>query len=87
MVLRQMIINQGIEQTVLIKDMEQAREIMDQSRLRNVKQCYSINNRGGLRLTYGWEGGLSSTYVDSYRGIPRMKTDIEIQIRCAKLLP
>ena len=80
-----MIINQGIEQTILIEDMTEARNIMDQTRLNNVRACYSKNDKAkpgaGVRLTYGWENTLSSTFVDSYKGPPRMKTDVEYQIR------
>jgi len=81
LVLRQLIINQAIEQTILIEDNQEARETMDQGRLRNVKQCYNLARDGGHRLTYGFGGNLQSTFVARYRGTPRMKTDIEVQIR------
>ena len=78
-----MIITQGVEQTILIEDMKEAKQIMDKARLRNVRQCFSINTVSagwGVRLTYGWEGALSSTYIEPYEGPPRMKTDVEFQI-------
>ncbi|MCJ1390845.1 Structural maintenance of chromosomes protein 6 [Xylographa bjoerkii] len=79
-VLRQLVINQAIEQTILIENNEEARELMLETILPNVKQCYSFRGRNGVRLTYASRGGLNSTYVDSYSGLPRMKTDVEVQI-------
>ncbi|MCJ1246552.1 Structural maintenance of chromosomes protein 6 [Trapelia coarctata] len=81
LILRQLIINQAIEQTILIEDNQEAVQKMDRGRLRNVKQCYALTDKGAQRLTYGFGGNLQSTAVGRYRGIPRMKTDIEIQIR------
>ena len=81
MVLRQLVINQAIEQTILIENNEEARELMLRTVLPNVKQCYSFKGRGGVRLTYANKGGLNSTFVDPFSGVPRMKTDVEIQIR------
>ena len=82
--MRQLVINQGIEQTILIEDMEEANKRMDDVRLRNVKQCFSMNPAkpgAGMRIGYGWGGNLSSTAIDPYEGMPRMKTDDESQIR------
>ncbi|MCJ1432580.1 Structural maintenance of chromosomes protein 6 [Xylographa pallens] len=79
-VLRQLVINQAIEQTILIENNEEARERMLKTVFPNVKQCYSFKGRGGVRLTYANKGGLNSTFVDPYSGIPRMKTDVEVQI-------
>ena len=81
--LRQLVINQAIEQTILIEDNEEARELMLETVLPNVKQCYSFKGRGGVRLTYANKGGVNSTYIDHFQGLPRMKTDVEVQIRYA----
>ena len=80
-VLRQLVINQAIEQTILIEDNEEARERMLKTVFPNVKQCYSFKDRGGVRLTYASKGGLNSTFIDPFSGMPRMKTDVEAQIR------
>ena len=82
--MRQLIISQGIEQAILIEDRKEATDRMDAARLRNVKQCFSINPAkvgAGVRTTYGWGGTLSSTYVEPYQGLSRMRTDDELQIR------
>ncbi|MCJ1378067.1 Structural maintenance of chromosomes protein 6 [Xylographa soralifera] len=79
-VLRQLVINQAIEQTILIENNEEARELMLKTVFPNVKQCYSFKGRGGVRLTYANQGGVNSTFVDPFSGVPRMKTDVEIQI-------
>ena len=83
LVRKQLIIGQGIEQTILIKDRSEAVDLMNTSRPHNVKQCFAQNNAPGtgLRLGYGAGGGLSESFVQRFQGIPRMKTDIEHQIR------
>lgn len=82
---RQLIINQVVEQTLLIEDRSQAIAAMyEQGRLRNVKQCFSMNdqrNGWGVRLAYGWQGAENISPMPPYQGKPRMKTDIESQIR------
>ncbi|MCJ1398655.1 Structural maintenance of chromosomes protein 6 [Xylographa trunciseda] len=80
MVLRQLIINQAIEQTLLIENNEEARELMITTVLPNVRQCYSFRGRMGVRLTYANNGGVNSTFVDTFSGVPRMKTDVAVQI-------
>ncbi|MCJ1477140.1 Structural maintenance of chromosomes protein 6 [Lambiella insularis] len=79
MVLRQLIINQSVEQTLLVEDNQEGRILM-QSRPRNVKQCYSLNIKGGTRFTVGFGGGSNSSHIPEFNGNPRMKTDIEVQI-------
>ena len=83
LVRKQLIINQAIDQTILIKERKEAIEIMNKTRLTNVKQCFSLNNRPGtgLRLGYGFGGGLSQSFLPAFPGRPRMKTDIEYQIK------
>ncbi len=48
-----------------------------------VKQCFTLNKvaGSGLRISRGYGGGLSQTFIDPFRGVPRMKTDIEYQIK------
>jgi hypothetical protein len=83
LVRKQLVINQGIDQTILIQDRKEAIDAMDSERLHNVKQCFSFNVRPGeaVRLAYGWGGGLSQSHQAAFRGSPRMKTDVEYQIR------
>ncbi|KZF18881.1 DNA repair protein Rad18 [Xylona heveae TC161] len=84
----QLIINQGIEQTLLIEDREEAVRVMyDGSRPRNVKQCFCLqeNRRGwGLRFAFGRSGEPNSSPIEPRPGKPRMKTDIESQINYQK---
>ncbi|KAA6409057.1 MAG: DNA repair Rad18 [Lasallia pustulata] len=81
---RQLIINQVVEQTLLIEDRSQAiAKMYDHGRLRNVKQCFSMNdqrNGWGVRLAYGWQGAENISPMPPFQGKPRMKTDIESQI-------
>ena len=76
-------INQGIDQTILIQDRGEAIDTMKRARLQNVKQCFSFNIRPGeaVRLAYGHGGGLSQSYQPPFMGSPRMKTDLEYQIK------
>ncbi|KAI4165063.1 MAG: hypothetical protein LQ342_001340 [Letrouitia transgressa] len=82
LVKKQLIINHAIEQTILIENRAAAVETMSESRLLNVKQCYAhnIKHGEGLRLSYGWGGGLVQGHLSAFKGTPRMKTDIEYQI-------
>lgn len=83
LVLRQLIITQQIEQTLLIENREKAVELLNRSRLPNAKQCFTMNTRAGegLRLAYGYNGTVGSNYIPAFRGTPRMGTDIEYQIK------
>ena len=84
LVLRQLIINNAIEQTVLIERMNEARSIMNHTRIRNIRQCYSIHHadpNAGMRFAYGLDGTISSSYMDPYKGIPRMKIEVRDQIK------
>ena len=56
---------------------------MNNERLHNVRQCFTLSDRvgDGIRLGYGFGGGLSQSYQAAFRGTPRMKTDIEYQIK------
>ena len=83
LVLRQLIINHNIEQIILIEDMDEARDIMMGPRLPKVKACLSIQpgNHGlGERFAYGADNSVATNYMDTHRGLPRMKTDLQSQI-------
>ena len=86
LVRNQMIINQGIEQTVLIEDRKEAREFMI-SRRPNVKQIFAMHDdRSGGGIRFGWSssGGLSSGPIQDYRRAPRMRTNFEDHVRIEK---
>lgn len=81
----QLVINQGIEQTILIEGRQDAMRIMyDGGRPRNVKQCFCLHDkkRGyGIRLGFmPGSGDPSSSPIAPTGGKPRMKTDVESQI-------
>ncbi|KAJ5555482.1 hypothetical protein N7461_003952 [Penicillium sp. DV-2018c] len=66
LVRRQLIINHGIEQTLLIEDVKEASSVLfDGAKPRNVKRCYSMDAQDRLS---GWTEG------------PRMKSDVALQI-------
>jgi len=82
---RQLIINQGIEQTILIEDRKTAMRVMyDGARPRNVKQCFCLHDtRRGWGIRLGYTGGTtdaSSGPIAPPDGKPRMKTDVESQL-------
>lgn len=85
LVRRQLIINQAIEQTLLIKDWAEASRVLyDGPKPRNVKQCFCLHKdrRGwGMRLGYGRGVEPTSSPMPPMNGRPRMKTDAETQIR------
>ena len=83
MVRNSLIINQSIEQTVLIADRKEAIAKMTDERIPNVKQCFTHNRKpgSGTRFGYGFGGNLSETFIYPFDGTPRMKTDIEYQIK------
>ena len=85
LVRRQLIINHGIEQMLLIERLEEASSVLfDGVRPRNVKRCYCIDRkdkRRGIHLSYSRMGEPSQAPVPAYNGSPRMKSDLESQIR------
>jgi len=86
LVRNQMIINQGIEQTVLIEDRKEAREFMI-SRPQNVRQIFAMHddrNGGGIRFGWSSSGGLSSGPIQDYRRAPRMQTNLEDRVQIEK---
>ena len=81
---RQLIVNNGIEQTLLIEDRSEAVNVMGRVRPQNVKRCFSVNANqagAGVSISSSFGNSLSQTYVAPFRGAPRMKTDIEYQIK------
>ncbi|KAI9822363.1 MAG: Structural maintenance of chromosomes protein 6 [Pycnora praestabilis] len=84
LVRRQLIINQGIEQTILIEDRNEANiALFDGVKPHNVKQGFCLNEskRGwGVRLGYSRGGEPTTTPISAWQGKPRMKIDVESQI-------
>ncbi|PLB51753.1 DNA repair protein Rad18 [Aspergillus steynii IBT 23096] len=85
LVRRQLIINHGIEQMLLIEKLDEASSVLfDGQRPRNVKRCYCIDQadrRRGIHLSYSRTGEPSQAPVSVYNGNPRMKSDLASQIR------
>ncbi|KAL4864957.1 hypothetical protein BDV12DRAFT_175340 [Aspergillus spectabilis] len=85
LVRRQLVINHGIEQNLLIENLEEASSVLfDGEKPRNVKRCYCINQadrRRGIHLSYSRTGEPSQAPVSVYNGNPRMKSDRDSQIR------
>ncbi|PYH41146.1 DNA repair protein SMC6 [Aspergillus saccharolyticus JOP 1030-1] len=88
LVRRQLIINHGIEQMLLIQNLEEASYILfDGQKPRNVKRCYCIdpiNKRRGFHLSYSRTGEPSQAPVPAYNGSPRMNSDLASQISMQK---
>ncbi|KAJ5118534.1 hypothetical protein N7526_010171 [Penicillium atrosanguineum] len=84
MVRRQLIINHGVEQMLLIEDLEKASAVLfDGQRPRNVKRCFCIDSRDrrrGIHLSYNRMGEPSQAPVGVYHGHPRMQSDLASQI-------
>jgi len=86
MVRRQLIIGHGVEQMLLIENLEEASSVLfdGTSRPRNVKRCYCIDSRDrrrGITLSYNQMGDPSQGPVRAYPGHPRMKSDLASQVR------
>lgn len=85
LVRRQLIINHGIEQMLLVEDVNEASAVLfDGARPRNVKRCYSIDpkdRRRGLHLSYSRAGEPSQAPVMGWTDGPRMKSDVALQIK------
>lgn len=84
---RQLVISQGIEQMLLIQDQDEAHRVMYEGpRPQNVRMCFHMHpkRRGyGLRLGYSRNGDAVSGPVRPFTDKPRIKTDVESQIRIA----
>ncbi|KAB8076691.1 P-loop containing nucleoside triphosphate hydrolase protein [Aspergillus leporis] len=85
LVRRQLIINHGIEQMLLIERLEEASSVLfDGRKPNNVKRCYCIDQtdrRRGVHLSYNRAGEPNQGPVPVYDGSPRMKSDLASQIR------
>ncbi|KAJ5124646.1 uncharacterized protein N7515_008471 [Penicillium bovifimosum] len=84
----QLIINHGIEQTLLIEDVKEASSVLfDGAQPRNVKRCYSIDaqdRRRGFFLSYNRAGEPSQAPVAGWTDGPRMKSDVVLQINAQR---
>jgi hypothetical protein len=81
---RQAVIAHSIEQIVLADDGREATKIMASgTRPDKVKQCfYLLGSTGAKSMSYtGGSRDLKDVNVSLWRGPPRMKTDVEQQIR------
>ncbi|RDW87203.1 DNA repair protein SMC6 [Aspergillus mulundensis] len=85
LVRRQLVINHGIEQNLLIENLEKASSVLfEGEKPNNVKRCYCINHsdrRRGIHLSYNRAGEPNQSPVSVYGGNPRMKSDRDSQIR------
>lgn len=84
LVRNQMIINQGIDQTVLIEDRNEAVEVQQQ-RPQNVKQIFSMHDNrhedGGIRWGWSSTGAVSSAPIRGWgRNLPRMQANTRDRI-------
>ncbi|PWY65950.1 DEAD-domain-containing protein [Aspergillus sclerotioniger CBS 115572] len=81
----QLIINHKIEQMLLIENLEEASSVLfDGQKPRNVARCYCIdqtNRRRGIHLSFSRTGEPSQAPVPAYNRSPRMRSDLESQIR------
>lgn len=70
---------------MLIENVEEASKILfEGGRVRNVRRCLCIDardRRRGVTLSYGRTGEPSQAPVAPYVGRPRMKSDIDSQIK------
>ena len=85
LVRNQLIIQHGVEQTILIADLDEATNVMyGNEQPKNVRRCYCINahnKRKGHHLAFMRNGEPTQDPIHEWNGRPRMKTDIEVQIR------
>ncbi|OCK84901.1 putative DNA repair protein Rad18 [Lepidopterella palustris CBS 459.81] len=90
LVRNQMIINQGIEKTVLISDRKTAMAFMfpdDNTRPHNVRMCFCMQDktrREGLSLQYSAAGDPKTSPIHAYPHRPRMQTDTDAQLNFEK---
>ncbi|CAL5866623.1 uncharacterized protein PFLUO_LOCUS832 [Penicillium psychrofluorescens] len=84
LVRRQLVINHGIEQMLLIESLDEATSVLfDGQRPKNVKRCFCIDakdRRRGMHLSFTRAGEPTQSPVPMYRGNPRMKSDLASQI-------
>jgi hypothetical protein len=76
-VLRQLIIQNRVEQIILVKERSRAEHVVGRGFPRNVLACYTANGfQVGMR-----GGGRASMAMNMYRGPPRLSDDISEQLR------
>lgn len=83
LVRNQLIINQGIEQTVLVEDNNEAGNLMSQ-RVKGVRQVFALhpkNPKAGIRTGRTGANDLGSTPIRPWDGAPRMLSDREETLR------
>jgi chromosome segregation ATPase len=87
LVRNQLIINQGIEKTLLIESRVEALDVLNQN-VRNVRQifCFTDDQSGknqgaGLRLNKSRAGNSSTNPIKPWEGTQRMKTDVQQQLK------
>ncbi|KAF7445023.1 Smc Chromosome segregation ATPase [Pyrenophora tritici-repentis] len=86
LVRNQLIINQGIEQTVLIENLQEGSNfIADQGPLtKNVRMCFTFadgDTRRGRVINRSPAGGINNSPIAEYTGAMRMQVDRDAQIR------
>lgn len=81
----QLIINNAIDQTVLIKDREKANQFMYRSGVpKNVRLCLTLhetNRKRGFSLRYTNSGARSLQPIQEWRQLPRMQSDVDSRLR------
>ena len=83
LVRNQLIINQAIEQTLLIRQRAAAERLLNSNgRLRNVRAAISIGNDPelGVRQDYSGDAAARSSYITAWNGVKRMQIDYQQQI-------
>lgn len=87
LVRNQLIVNQGIDQTVLIEDREKAAKFTN-PRPQNVRQIFSFRNPGrldsGVRWAYSSTGAANSSPMEAWRGPARMQANTQDRINLAR---
>jgi len=88
LVRNQMIINQGIDQTVLAKNRQEAVDLVNR-KPRNVKQIFSMHDErredGGLRWGWSMSGAPNSSPISGWgRRRPRMQANTQDRIEIAR---
>ncbi|KAK5105133.1 Structural maintenance of chromosomes protein 6 [Lithohypha guttulata] len=86
---KHLIIQHVIDQHILVPNLDDAtRTMYDSGRLRCVRGCFAFNPHDpqkGHLLRYGAGDGASQDPVLAYRGLPRMKGDIEATIAIKRI--
>ncbi|RAR04662.1 f-box domain-containing protein [Stemphylium lycopersici] len=86
LVRNQLIINQSIEQTVLIENMEEGIRFMNPhgSLVKNVRMCFTFadgDTRKGRVINFTGNGGTNNSPIGEFLGNLRMQVDRDAQVR------